>query len=497
MENFVDYYEILGVRKNSTGKEIELAYKGRRTQYHPDKYASEGADAVEWATVKMQEINRAYEVLSDEQKRKEFDIRHDESSRRRYERRNEQGERVSSSGKSINLEARKRKIKFALEKDVIDFKLMLDDGMEGDDDSSRNSIILNKILLVDTVEECREIIVNNIDLLPFLDDESEIDAINKAKLALYLIAVHSYSYMDEKFYNGLGKHVFSGLCIGVFAEQIKSSLGSSETFDFLTSTLHQADVDLTGIDLILFMLAQPDYYRDKVFDRKKFPAKIAFQQFLSDVRLTGFHNEFIQLIRSDVELVHRKVYERLLREVEVIDRSEAQSIKDNYVSRYQSSHSSNRPSSNMQENRGNGSAPLLPDYFRKINIHHSDSDRIYLYPNIPKAKAVNAIKARPLLLQSPPKNIFLLVDDTVFGGAAEGLVVTESIISFKEFLQDSKYYAYTVPKMRFLPFETDKKKVFIGNDQCVDFTLLHPQTVTALIHALNQYVADYRAWKGL
>lgn len=68
-----DHYEVLGVRRSASQAEIELAYKGRRTQYHPDKYQSSDAETLQWATTKMQEVNAAYAVLSDAQQRARFD----------------------------------------------------------------------------------------------------------------------------------------------------------------------------------------------------------------------------------------------------------------------------------------------------------------------------------------------------------------------------------------------------------------------------------------
>lgn len=68
-----DYYEILGVRPNAAQEEIELAYKGRRSQYHPDRYAQSDADTQAWATAKMQEVNEAYQVLASAESRAMFD----------------------------------------------------------------------------------------------------------------------------------------------------------------------------------------------------------------------------------------------------------------------------------------------------------------------------------------------------------------------------------------------------------------------------------------
>ncbi|WDL19995.1 DnaJ domain-containing protein [Xanthomonas campestris pv. campestris] len=61
----MDPYEILGIRTSAGGEEIELAYKGRRSQYHPDRYANSDAETLDWATSKMQEVNQAYAALRD------------------------------------------------------------------------------------------------------------------------------------------------------------------------------------------------------------------------------------------------------------------------------------------------------------------------------------------------------------------------------------------------------------------------------------------------
>ncbi|ENY69108.1 Chaperone protein DnaJ [Mycoplasmopsis bovigenitalium 51080] len=62
-----DYYKILGVSKNATDKEIKTAYRKLAMMYHPDKLKDGTSDA------KMQELNEAYEVLSDKQKRENYD----------------------------------------------------------------------------------------------------------------------------------------------------------------------------------------------------------------------------------------------------------------------------------------------------------------------------------------------------------------------------------------------------------------------------------------
>jgi len=60
-----DYYEILGIGKTATEEEIKKAYRKLAHQYHPDKNGGNEE--------KFKEINEAYQILSDKQKRSQYD----------------------------------------------------------------------------------------------------------------------------------------------------------------------------------------------------------------------------------------------------------------------------------------------------------------------------------------------------------------------------------------------------------------------------------------
>ena len=66
--DYKDYYKVLGVQRTADDKEIKKAFRKLAQQYHPDKNPGDKA-----AEAKFKEINEAYTVLSDADKRSKYD----------------------------------------------------------------------------------------------------------------------------------------------------------------------------------------------------------------------------------------------------------------------------------------------------------------------------------------------------------------------------------------------------------------------------------------
>ena len=63
-----DYYDVLGVKKDASADEIKKSFRKLAMKYHPDRNPGDKE-----AETKFKEVNEAYEVLKDSDKRRRYD----------------------------------------------------------------------------------------------------------------------------------------------------------------------------------------------------------------------------------------------------------------------------------------------------------------------------------------------------------------------------------------------------------------------------------------
>jgi DnaJ-class molecular chaperone len=64
-----DYYQLMGLSREATGEEVRKAYRKLVMEHHPDRNRNDPD-----CEGRMKEINEAYQVLGDEEKRRQYDL---------------------------------------------------------------------------------------------------------------------------------------------------------------------------------------------------------------------------------------------------------------------------------------------------------------------------------------------------------------------------------------------------------------------------------------
>jgi curved DNA-binding protein len=102
---FIDYYQVLGIDKKASDKDVKNAYRKLARKYHPDLNPNDAE-----ANKKFQQLNEANEVLSDPEKRKKYDqygenwqhgAEYEQQARQQQQSRQQQGAYTSGQGSSF------------------------------------------------------------------------------------------------------------------------------------------------------------------------------------------------------------------------------------------------------------------------------------------------------------------------------------------------------------------------------------------------------------
>ena len=138
--------------------------------------------------------------------------------------------------------------------------------------------------------------------------------------------------------------------------------------------------------------------------------------------------------------------------------------------------------------------PRILDYLADIDLNREDADRFHLAPAIPAKKLSAALSRRRFAHSAPSSAVHLLVDDTVFRGGADGLLITDRYVSFKSLFTDPEDYSYAGAGGWQGGFQAHKAKILRMGKECVSFTCFSASGVQQLVWAINSYLADRQQW---
>jgi hypothetical protein len=118
---------------------------------------------------------------------------------------------------------------------------------------------------------------------------------------------------------------------------------------------------------------------------------------------------------------------------------------------------------------------------------------IYQYPNIPKNKLAGALSAYVIDKDIKANDIVLLLDDTLFGSAKDGLVLTEHTLYVHEAFSDP--IAYDFSDMSAIAWKSEllSKVLYIDGERVIALSQCSKDSLTALCMVINTYLKQYKA----
>lgn len=128
------------------------------------------------------------------------------------------------------------------------------------------------------------------------------------------------------------------------------------------------------------------------------------------------------------------------------------------------------------------SIPTLGAFLRGHRMLCRSFDKVFVAPNIPMKKLEGALQnyGRGITREE----VLALVDDTVFGGAKEGALVTSGLVRCKAIFTDPVVIDLAeLPRIR-----TEKNRVYVGGSEIFRFNIPEAHEVDALFTALEEYL---------
>lgn len=148
---FKDYYDILGIHQKATPTEIQNAYRRQAKRWHPDR--NPGVDVKE----RMQDINEAYAILKEHEKRLRYDMEY--AKYQRYQK-----ERAFHTRKTTNSQQKENTSTYSNRSDAKENKNWEENRYEVNDEKLREDIDNARKYAKEIVEEFYSVMKNNTKL---------------------------------------------------------------------------------------------------------------------------------------------------------------------------------------------------------------------------------------------------------------------------------------------------------------------------------------------
>lgn len=459
-----DYYEILGIRPSASQDEIDLAYRGRRSQYHPDRYANADDETLAWATNKMKEVNEAYRVLNEPQARAQFDQRKaSASSGSRPPPYPGAKTRPSPAGRAsaepnrshvgpdaARLLAIHRRALGALQSELEDEALLIDELIDR-----------QMLCIAEHFSEWKDAV----ERFPKRSREPVDAEVVKVSLVFFM-ALHYYglSGLPESFKESLGEDFIRLYVVG--------EVYKDKFINIFSQTYGQAsEFDEDYLRIMLLMFFHSDGATEG-FDLKM-PRKDLLISALT--KAGGLSEAGSQgLIRQFED--HTWAWVEAICEADE-DEDEDEGNQPNYAQAGRFTQAESMRSQPPPVPR-----VTLREALQGVRFHAEPLERVFVAPNIPLKKLNGALDSYGDGLH--PKEIIALVDDTVFGGARDGVLITEKEIRAKAAFEPFDTRSWTDVS----EIVAEGKYVYIDGRSFAELNMPDKRDIKQLFQAVNKYV---------
>lgn len=124
----------------------------------------------------------------------------------------------------------------------------------------------------------------------------------------------------------------------------------------------------------------------------------------------------------------------------------------------------------------------LVEFLKSKGINFAGSDKVFIAPNIPMKKINGAMQS--IARWASPNEIAVLVDDTVFGGAKEGVFFTDECMVVKELMNDPS--PYQLKNIETIGVEG--RKLYVNSIETLTLNMPEKSELSILFSAVNEYI---------